>query len=195
MNKFTICFEIHSFWRAGTGHGSGAILDMEAQRDTDGLPYLPGRTVKGVLRKAVCRAEDWGYIPEGRTEEWFGGSIQDDNVSDLGGQPGCLRVSDAVLPIKLRTYLCNQYDKSQLCAGFFHSIYATKIENGVAAEKSLRSGEVVIPLNLYAELEAPSDWSSVEFETCLPLIRAIGNETSRGLGRVTVTLKEGEEDA
>lgn len=196
MNKFTLCLEMHSFWRAGTGRGSGALLDRVVHRDVDGLPCLPGRTLKGVLRHAVHQAEQWGYVAPGKTETWFGTLTniqQEDNpVSYLETQSGCLSISDAVLPKKLTDYLRYQEDFNQLCAGFFHSIYATAMEKGIAQDKSLRSSEVVIPLTLYAQLEAPSDWSSAELEKCLPLIRAIGNETSRGLGRVTVTLKRDE---
>ena len=45
-------FEIQSFWHAGSGRGDGAVADATVLRSRAGLPILPGRTVKGLLREA-----------------------------------------------------------------------------------------------------------------------------------------------
>ncbi len=197
--KFTLKFELHGFWHVSTGRGEGAILDMLTHRDTDGLPCLPGRSVKGLLRDAVCRAEAWGYLDSGTTEDWFGtlSNLQESEqqVSYLDTEAGCLLVSDAVLEPEMRNYL--RYEKQNdskyaqtLLDGFFHPLAATKMRDGVAQDKSLRSMEVVIPLDLYAELCAPADWNCELLQKCLPLIRAAGGGNNRGLGRVTVSLEE-----
>ena len=47
----------------------------------------------------------------------------------------------------------------------------------------------MIPVTLFAQLEAPKTWISSELEKCLPLIRAVGNGRNRGLGRATITLQ------
>jgi hypothetical protein len=209
MNKFMLEFQLHSFWQAGTGRGSGALLDMLAHRDVDGLPCLPGRSVKGLLRDAVCRAETWGYLDAGTTVQWFGSRLpnEDTDESRLDTKSGLLRVSDAVLPTILGDFLRNTKKEYEgISDGFFHPLYATAINppqesdsesnkksGGTAEAKSLRSTEVVIPLTLEAELETPDDWRKEDLEKVLPLLRAVGNGRNRGLGRVTVTLRPNKE--
>ena len=138
MNKFTLRFELHSFWQAGTGRGSGAVLDMLAHRDADGLPCLPGRTAKGLLRDVVGRAEDWRYLPPGTTEHWFGSRAPVGEESRLNTNPGILRISDAVLPDALGAFLRQEKRNTSyfnsLCKGFFHPLYATAINPPVEDE-------------------------------------------------------------
>lgn len=203
---YQVKFNIHSFWRAGTGHGGGALLDELVYKEMYGLPCLPGRTVKGLLRDAAFRAEQWGHIPEGSTVCWFGSNALEPGETEIRfkTEPGALGVSSAILDQELRDYfislLKDKHRKSigkDLCQGFFHQIHATAIEHntGSAKYQSLRGMEVTIPLELTAKLHIVSseklttDWDK-ELAKCLPLIRAIGTSRSRGLGRVTVELEK-----
>jgi len=200
---YHVIFDIHSYWRAGTGHGAGALLDELVHRDIYGLPCLPGRTVKGLLRDAVCRAEQWEHIDKNLTVDCFG----EENGLSLETKPGAIIVSDACIDDEVRNYLSallqsksdklNQ-DGKMLRRGFFHPIYATRIEHetGCAQDKSLRGMEVAIPLKLTATLSVlpnsqlvdNNNWHE-QLKKCLPLIRNIGSSGSRGLGRVTVKLE------
>jgi len=212
QSKYQLKFQLHSYWRAGTGRGGGAVLDELVHKDAYGLPCLPGRTIKGLLRDALYRAEMWGLLSdelklgEGElTQSLFGSNAPDQDETRLETTPGALRVSDAVLDEKLRQYLIalltsapdskNQRDGHNLRRGFFHHVHATAIEHesGTAKKTSLRGMEVTIPLTLTAQLQVLphaqliENWHK-ELNFCLPLIRAIGSSRSRGLGRVTVTL-------
>lgn len=208
---YQVKFNIHSYWRAGTGRGGGALLDEMVHKDAYGLPSLPGRTVKGLLRDAVFRAEQWKRIPPDSTINWFGGNALEkgEQESRLEIKSGALGVSDAVLDNSLRQYLIyllkdqnssRQSRGKSLRQGFFHQIYATAIEHksGSAKDKSLRGMEVTIPLTLTAQLHEilplNDDWAS-QLEKCLPLIRALGTSRSRGLGRVTVELIKSNESS
>ncbi len=132
---------------------------------------------------------------------------QKEAINRLETNPGALIVSDACIDNEVRSYLRTllQSDRSELNLqgknlrrGFFHSIYATRIEHatGSAQDKSLRGMEVAIPLKLTATLSVSpnsplyedNNWW-VELVKCLPLIRSIGTSRSRGLGRVMVELK------
>jgi CRISPR/Cas system CSM-associated protein Csm3 (group 7 of RAMP superfamily) len=205
---YQIQFKIHSYWRAGTGRGGGALLDELVHRDAYGLPNLPGRTVKGLLRDAVYRAEQWQRIPKDSTLCWFGSNAIEPGEDEirLETEAGALGVSDAVLDDELKDYLISLLTSSEaltkqkgkkLCQGFYHQIYATAIEHetGSAKDKSLRGTEVTIPLTLTATLyelhssQLTDNWHQ-QLEKCLPLIRAVGTSRSRGLGRVTVELKK-----
>lgn len=212
---YQIKFNIHSYWRAGTGRGGGAVLDEVVHKDTYGLPCLPGRTVKGLLRDAVYRAEKWGLLQNRNpahatlTQNWFGSEAlpEDETETRLETNSGALGVSDALLDETLRNYfistLSNKHSEStgkSLRRGFFHQIHATSIDHntGSAEDKSLRGMEVTIPLILTAQLyvldqeklEQSTSNLFEELKKCLPLIRAVGTSRSRGLGRVTVELEE-----
>jgi len=201
---YQLKFNIHTYWRAGTGRGAGALLDEMVHKDAYGLPSLPGRTVKGLLRDAVFRAEEWEQVSPGTTINLFGGNALENGQleSRLEIKPAALGVSDAVLDDAVRNYLiyllkdennARRVKGKSLRQGFFHQIYATAIESGSAKEKSLRGMEVTIPLTLTAQLHLlkPLDdenWVN-DLKKSLPLIRALGTSRSRGLGRVTVELE------
>ncbi|EDN71906.1 hypothetical protein BGS_0240 [Beggiatoa sp. SS] len=53
------------------GVGGGAVLDELVHKDGYGLPCLPGRTIKGLLRDGSVSAEMWGLL-SGRTEQGDG---------------------------------------------------------------------------------------------------------------------------
>ena len=50
--------EFFSNWHCGSGLAAGADVDALVIKDKDGLPYVPGRTIKGLLRDA---ATELGY--------------------------------------------------------------------------------------------------------------------------------------
>lgn len=183
--------DIQSYWHPGTGSGRGSDVDAVTHRDRDGLPLLPGKTLKGILRDAVSRWEQFTKTNNAPSlaEQLFGaGADADEKWS------GSVRVSDAVLADDIRYYLLE--DKN-LVTGLYRSIHATAIEHdtGTAVNKSLRGIEVVVPLTLYATLdEAPNaphkvtNWQKT-IEQSLGLIQAIGAHRTRGLGRAVVTLE------
>lgn len=201
---FQLKFEIHSYWQAASGRGGGTLVDSIVQKK-NGLPFLPGRTIKGLLRDAVFRAEHWKQIPVGTTLCLFGSTAPEEGINRLETEAGALAVSDAVLPAELTGWLLHpDTDNSmELCQAFFKQIATTKInpETGCAEDQSLRSIEVTIPLQLTAQLTIVNEnrlnemnWGKGQnwinaFKPCLKLIRAIGTSRSRGLGRVTVTMK------
>ena len=74
MNQETMILEIQllSYWHAGSGFGRGADVDALVLKEGNSLPYLPGRTVKGLLREAMQCCEEAGAVPEGTTSNLFG---------------------------------------------------------------------------------------------------------------------------
>ena len=72
MKTATLTITFFSWWHAGSGLGRGGDADALVIRDATGLPYLPGKTVKGLLRDAVQLAEDHGAVGKGKTDEIFG---------------------------------------------------------------------------------------------------------------------------
>jgi CRISPR/Cas system CSM-associated protein Csm3 (group 7 of RAMP superfamily) len=203
MKTATITVELLSWWHAGSGLGRGGDADALVIRDRDGLPYLPGKTLKGLLRDAVQLAEDHGHLTAKTTETIFGPN--DPTTRDPRGQhaeydatprdPGQITVTNATLPKDLADWLRAGGEARK--AALFEAVTSTALnEDGVVRNKTLRTVEVCPPLALTATLSGPDN--GVWFETikqCVPLIRALGSHRHRGLGRCQVTLPEKPTDA
>lgn len=202
MNSATLIVDIQSYWHPGTGRGSGFYLDAVTHAGADGLPRLPGRTIKGLLRDALWRAEQWQWpqVAEGTTWTLFGSrgksrdpNRRDENLSDAG----VLRVGDACLPSEVAAYLSGAKAGRALIPSLYREHFSTAIEHatGVAKAHSLRGMQVIVPLTLEAPvsevpgLSALAGWRDT-LEAVLPLINAVGAHRSRGFGRARLSLKE-----
>jgi CRISPR/Cas system CSM-associated protein Csm3 (group 7 of RAMP superfamily) len=187
---------LRSYWHTGGGRGGGSVVDSVVHRDAFGLPVLPGRHLKGLLREALEQASTFGWSGYAEVATQLFGSRSEAN----GGSwisPGCLRVSDAVLPSDVSEWLRHTSNRQTHLPRLFRHLYSTAVdtETGTAKERSLRGVEVVVPLDLCARIEcvpgreAPSDWPD-KIRGVLCLIDAVGAHRTRGLGRAELTLGE-----
>lgn len=195
--KHQLVLRFHSFWHIGTGRGTGAAVDAATHRDQDGLPCVPGRHIKGLLRDALERAQAWGW---GGHEDgsalahMFGQRAEQPFVGDAPIS-GALHISDARLPGDLCAWLRMDEQRARRAA-LFRVLMSTAIDenSGAAKDRSLRGIEVVVPLELRASIATvpghtvPFDWVH-RLRDVLPLIPAIGAHRNRGLGRVTMSLE------
>lgn len=205
MTTAEIQFDILSYWHAGSGSGQGADLDAVVVKSAAGLPYLPGKTVKGLCREAVTILVELGKIEIALCEKWFGGTTKeasDRNKNELGKSrifldryitdPGKLWFANATLADDMEAWAREQKDQEVIRA-LYAQLSSTKIEeNGLAADKSLRKIEVAIPLTLTARIEADGDdkgWIEV-LRQAAPLMRSLGSHRRRGMGRVQVSVRE-----
>lgn len=210
----TLHIDIRSYWHTGTGRGSGSHLDALVDTAHDGLPYLSGRHLKGLLRDAVYKAEQWGQLdafkPEAAhtvTDLLFGKrNAADTRVPRDETTAGLLRIGDGVLPEAIRSWLAHR-DQAALRPHLQRELTSTAVDSdtGTAKSRSLRGIQVSIPLHLEASItaqaplqrgdEAPIPdlsplWRDI-LEHCLPLIRAVGAQRTRGLGRASLSLQGG----
>ncbi|WP_223209975.1 RAMP superfamily CRISPR-associated protein [Picosynechococcus sp. NKBG042902] len=71
-HKFTLQITMTSDWHVGSGSGRGEI-DSAVQRDHDNLPYIPAKTLTGILRdgcEQVAIALDDGET-KGKWHKWI----------------------------------------------------------------------------------------------------------------------------
>lgn len=214
--------DIRSYWHAGTGRGSGNHLDALVERDADGLPFVSGKMLKGLLRDAVNRATTWDVLPvlQDKTtvpqpidvvELLFGSpGFGRDNVPSDETKPGVLKISDARMPAVLCDWLRGDTPEHRRWRGQLQrSVYSTAIDSdsGVAKGGSLRGQEVTVPMQLESRIrllplvhQLPDDltrefvtahWSEI-VQQALPLVRAVGSNRTRGLGRACLSLKQVE---
>lgn len=198
MLEAKLVVHIHSYWHAGTGRGRGGLVHALVRKDHRGLPYLPGRSLKGLLRDAVLRATTWGHLDKDRLEGWFGSDPETARGKPLETQPGALAVGDACLPKQDAAYLSSRPGKILRPLLFRHlQVTAMDERTGAAKDGALRTMEVTLPLRLEAnlgeslpgKLEPFPNWVA-ELRPCLALIRAVGGDRNRGLGRATLKLEE-----
>lgn len=161
--KYRIRF--YTYWHCGSGLSGGSSADALVVRDEEGLPYVPGRTIKGHLREAAEILGNQAFV-----SECFGES--DD-------KPGCCHFTDAFLPYEVekgkRHYL---YDRL--------SMTAIDPESGTAKDDTLRSIEAVVPLELEGEVIGVPQKYLDEMKRTMGMVKRIGLRRHRGLGRCDI---------
>ena len=193
MTRINLTHDFQSYWHCGNGRGVGDIYDAVIQTDTSGLPYIPGRTFRGVLRECVER-----YLSlsgkDMKTDDIFGNETKSGllSVSDFTLHPD---VKQSILVENLQSLMrtaisstaINDYSKPEKQSG--------KTDNrGSALKGSLRTVQVAIPLSLRGYLshiqnkEIEADIKDI-LESSLPFFYiGIGSYRRRGFGRVSVKI-------
>ena len=213
MSRARIQFAFLSPWHVSNGQGAGPAVDNAVLRSPEGLPYVPGRAVKGLMRDAVGVAEEVGAVPSGSTRRLFGSDIEDQepaaDVANIAAryrtEEGALRFGNATLPDSWRLAAKQERsagrargdggkfaaDYPAWTAALVDVVAATALENGVAKEATLRTFEVAVPMTLSAPVEGPEDceWLNVLREAA-PFLRGVGARRHRGYGRVAIRIEE-----
>lgn len=209
--KYTIQF--HTYWHCGSGLSAGAALDALVIKDKNGLPYVPGKTMKGLIREAVneiltmreeCEMTDdylrlFGYLYDITDEQKKEGeSGNTDEASDMqNSENNDTEKLDNMK--KSEAFFTNaqlpEGDAAHIVAHglqhhLFTSIAQTAIKNGTAKDHSLRKTEVVVPCVLEGKIiNVPASLQNTVLQA-LSFIKSLGVNRYRGLGRCTITGKE-----
>ncbi|WP_373549467.1 RAMP superfamily CRISPR-associated protein [Haliscomenobacter sp.] len=173
--------EFYTYWHTGSGLSGGTDANLTVIKNQLGLPFIPGRTLKGLLREAATLLNelDATLVTKTFIETVFGVG-EDENTHQISKEAMCYFGN-----AELSQYLSNSLQaehKKQL----YPVLASTAIDDaGQAANGSLRQLEVCIPLTLYANIEHfPSDDANlVQLEHCMMWVKKLGNSRSRGLGR------------
>ena len=196
--KYRIKF--HSLWHIGSGESRGADVDMTVLKDHYGFPYIPGKTMKGIIKDAMLDSfgiDDHNNI----TTRIFGTENNPDNPDDNAN--GECYFTNAELSSSFKKELIG--NKDNLLEFLFIREAKTSISpndrrnndsitgihgNGVAKDGSLRTFEVAVPVILYGEvLNIPGEITK-NFEDALGMIKRLGVGRNRGYGSCTVELIE-----
>ena len=87
MTEIKVKVELLSDMCCGTGEGNGSNIDMLTAFDECGLPVIPAKRLKGLLKECGRLLENEGYKDASdRVEKLFGG---------LKGKEGLIRVTEA----------------------------------------------------------------------------------------------------
>ncbi len=188
MKNIKYIIQFYSPWHCGSGLSAGADVDTLAIKDKNNLPYIPGKTLKGLIREA---AEDYASLSK---------KFSEDIINKTFGQPAGKEMTDdkvigtafftnAVLDEHEAQEIVNQKAQRFL----YNHVSSTAIDkNGIAKEHSLRTIETTIPCTLHASIYDVPDEICDLIEKSLGLIHHIGVNRSRGLGRCDFKIEKGE---
>lgn len=198
MKKNNIQYKVQFFdlWHTGSGLAAGADVDALVIKDKDNLPYIPGKTMKGLVREALetilrlrndekklqVVENNFGLLEENISE--------DGRETDFQMKRGEVFFKNATLSDELiKEITANQH----LHRYIFQSISSTAIKDGIAKEHSLRRTETTIPVTLYGEILNVDSNITVQVKEALGFIKRLGVGRNRGLGRCQFTILKEEE--
>lgn len=186
MSKIKYTIEFFTYWHCGSGLAKGADVDLLVVKDRDNLPFVPGKTVKGLLREAALELSEYGEFSKGAVLDAFG--IEADEDNNLSSKPGSLSFSNAVLSQKEHDALVANKAQEYV----YSSIASTAIdsETGVAKDHSLRKMEVVVPCTVEGTISGVDENFLSIIERSMKMVKRLGTNRNRGLGRCRFTVIE-----
>ncbi len=173
-----------SDWHAGSGLSSGANADSIVIKDKNNLPYIPGKTIKGLLKDSLFDILDVQptSINKELVDTLFGSEINEKSTN-----PSKLFFSNVELVEKDEI-------TSELTPFLYRNLASTTIDkNGIAKEGSLRTMEVTLPISLEGYISKETEFNDDEkslLELSMKWTRALGSNRNRGLGRCTIEFKK-----
>jgi CRISPR/Cas system CSM-associated protein Csm3 (group 7 of RAMP superfamily) len=163
-------------WHVGSGLDSGADADLLVLKDERNLPYIPGKTVKGLLKDSlyeICKVTN--AVDEDKVNEVFGFEVDNNKTTE-----GKTFFSNAELTEGEK----QEISANSLSSFLYKNISSTKIEsNGIAKKGSLRTIQVCIPVSLYGTINIESEKAGDIFTAAFKWTRNLGVNRNRGLGR------------
>lgn len=215
MTTYWLTLELKSDTTFGRGDGVAGAIDAEVQHDESGLPFLGGKTLKGLLGATAAEILDalgldaLGRAVPTQAEAWR------EHANRLFGTPGSgdeeqaiLHVGAARLPEDLRERLRHDFEIAAAQRGTPQITREQVLETlttvrrqtamdpttGAPQENTLRSVRVIVRcLTFTARLDFSEPPQSQELgllAACCRGLRRAGTNRNRGTGRVHVELYE-----
>ena len=185
MSDLTLKIQFFSPWHCGSGLSAGADTDALVIKNPHGLPFVPGKTIKGLVREAV---EDYVALKGENInlEEAFGVEASpEDSSSNLKGY---LYFTNGELSREEAHAIISTQAQDFL---YINKVETAIAENGITQEHSLRTIETTVPCTLYAQIMHVDEALANVIEPALGLIKHMGVERNRGLGRCLFTIEKG----
>ena len=209
--NYWLTLKLKSDTLLGRGDGIAGMLNAEVQHDDYGLPYLSGKTLKGLLT-ASCGEIMFALQQCGQEADWLV------PAQHLFGGPGgieldarsWLHVGDAVLPGDLRAAIIDDIEQSKKKTPTERITRQTILDSlttlrrqtamnpqtGAPLKEALRTSRVIIRgLEFSAHLlflQKPTEREIQLLAACIKGLRRVGTNRNRGLGCVVCELYDME---
>lgn len=191
--KYTI--EFFNNWHCGSGLSAGADVDALVIKDRNELPYIPGKTIKGLVRHAIEEIIEFkGNVDlKDEVKLCFGEermSLTERDHQSTAEPRGTTFFTNAILSKELSGSII----ETKTTEFLYGSVSSTAInEYGVAKKNSLRKIQTTIPCELHGEILGVSDILMLDLQDALAYIKRLGVSRNRGLGRCKFTIDKIEE--
>ncbi len=192
--------EFFDAWHTGSGLAAGADVDALVIKDKNNLPYIPGKTIKGLVREALEEILKFKSIDKTSIiKENFGIFIEEkkEKTDSEGNTKEMIRGNIFFTNAHLSKELSDAIAKDKNLYRFmYRSVSSTAIDenSGVAKKHSLRRVETTIPCELYGEILNIHKDLAEDVVDALSFIKRLGVSRNRGLGRCQITVV-GKEDS
>ena len=190
-----IRIELKSELCASSGRSSGNVIDNDICFDAYGLPVIPARRIKGVLRDAAVMLKNSGVLSEDELDKLFGIS------GDMESGAVTIRNAEVRNAKNIRSFVDSLDDKTKKyfipfkISGLYTMTKgqtAIDEETGSAQDHSTRFSRVLREtdpitgeaLCLYADVTLNDNSLEEAFTCCCQAVRHMGLMRNRGLGWV-----------
>lgn len=198
--KYQFEIKLKSDLCASSGESMGSYIDNDICYDENGIPYIPSKRLKGLLRECAEEYCDW--------DNSFRDSI--DKIFGIEGSrnPGALKIDNAYIseyetiteelstvPQRFKPYL----SKQKILNSYTYTRYQTAVDakTGTSLKNTLRATRVVKKDNVFfADVEIHAEENSKEmklFQNAIKLCQHMGRNRTRGYGEIVCRLKKKEE--
>jgi len=207
MKQLNLHLQLQSDATFGRGEGLAGLVDQEIEHDTStGLPFLRGRTLKGLLVEECANIlfalQDHDRLEEMREAAHFLFGVPGSTLADYAQ----MQVGAAVMPASLRAVVAGDVQAGRLNpADVLNSLTTirrqTAVDDATGAPEtgSLRAMRVLLRKTpLVAQLDfdhEPKETHLALLAACVAGLRRAGTGRNRGRGRVQVWLESEEAQA
>lgn len=201
--SLTIKIKLISDWHIGSGAGIPGDIDSLVQKDQNGLPYIPAKTLTGILRDA-CELVSFGLddgAENGVWQQWVNYLFGEQpalakEAIDKEPIPAALSIRAAYFSDSLREVLKNKPSVKNALT-FVKPGISIDSESGCAKEDFLRFEEVVrggAVLEAKCELNLPTNKEQQKTAHALlvagtKFVERIGGKRRRGAGKCELQIK------
>jgi CRISPR/Cas system CSM-associated protein Csm3 (group 7 of RAMP superfamily) len=199
MQTYKLKLTLLSDTTPGRGDGVAGSVDVEVEHDDYGMPFVRGRSLKGLL------VEEWANLRFALSQAGVDLTRWDEAADALFGRPGStlddgavMHVGHARLPADLRQAIVTdlrreEYQPADVLDALTDVRYQTAVEpDGTPAEGTLRAMRVLLRGTVFAATlrfpEKPSDDMLALLSACVHAVRRLGTARNRGRGRVKMRL-------
>ncbi len=180
MKDISYTIKFYSYWHPGGKDGANPQIDNAVLKDKNNMPYIGGKTMKGLIRDGaefVKEHSKGNLINESFINNVFGIKDTDYQANKVANPEN--KFTSAVL-------------KEEIQKKYAPLLYHTKERTALEADKqskkhSLRTSEVVIPLELQGKIENFTDDES-KLKLVMKAVKKLGEKRFRGLGRCEITI-------
>ncbi|MBU1668181.1 CRISPR-associated protein [bacterium] len=185
----TLHYEIKflDYWHMSSGLSAGAKLDSTVTKDTKGIPYVSGKTLKGLAREMAEILGDKAFV-----KKCFGAEEIDMGECYFSNVELSKETREEIIEYGLQERLYDVIASTKIGKKDKFKDGKQIEKRDIAVDNSLREIEVVVPITLEGVIDDIPDEYQEKMKQSLKMIKRMGLNRNRGLGRCEISIVEGK---